>query len=137
MKTSFELEQTLFGILNVATIKNAISGGIYLGDTRPADSENEDITINTITISTDTCPQTATSNINIHVPDIDANLDGKVQKVASRIRMKTLTDKVMTILRNATLTGMLIVPMMMATIAETSINQHYVNIRVDWNIQID
>ena len=137
MKTSFELESILYGILNVRTIKNAISGGIYLGDTRPADSGDEDITINTITVSSDVCPQTATSNVNIHVPDVDANLGGNVQKVANRIRLKALTNLVFTELRNADLTGIKIVPMLMSTMAETSINQHYINIRIDWNIQID
>lgn len=137
MKTSFELESILYGILNVRTIKNAISGGIYLGDTRPEDSGDEDITINTITVSSDVCPQTATSNVNIHVPDVDANLGGKVQKVANRIRLKALTNLVFTELRNADLTGIKIVPMLMSTMAETSINQHYINIRIDWNIQID
>ncbi len=138
MKTSFELEQILYRTLNVSVIKNAISGGIYLGDTRPADSENEDITIDTITVSTDTCPQTATSNINVHVPDTDATMsNGKMTKIANRIRLKALTDKVMTQLRNASLTGIKIVPTMMSIMDESSINQHYANVRVDWNIQID
>jgi len=138
MKTSFELERTLYGVLNVSAIKNAISGGIYLGDTRPVDSDNEDITINTITVSTDTCPQTATSNVNIHVPDVDAKMaNGKSTKIANRVRLKALTDAVMTKLRGAALNGMKIVPMMMSTIDEPSINQHYINIRIDWNIQID
>ena len=137
MKTSFELEQTLYRTLNVSAIKNAISGGIFLGDTRPMDSENEDITINTITVSTDTCPQTATSNVNIHVPDVETKVNGKVHMVANRIRLKALSDKVLNQLRTTQLTGMKIVPMMMSTIDEPSIHQHYMNIRVDWNIQID
>lgn len=137
MKTSFELEQTLYRTLNVSAIKNAISGGIFLGDTRPMDSENEDITINTITVSTDTCPQTATSNVNIHVSDVETKVNGKVHMVANRIRLKALSDKVLNQLRTTQLTGMKIVPMMMSTIDEPSIHQHYMNIRVDWNIQID
>lgn len=138
MKTSFELEQILYRTLNVSAIKNAISGGIYLGDTRPVNSDNEDITINTITVSTDACPQTATSNINVHVPDTDATMsNGKTTKIANRIRLKALTDKVMSQIRNASLTGIKIVPTMMSILDESSINQHYANIRVDWNIQID
>lgn len=137
MKTSFELEQTLYRTLNVSAIKNAISGGIFLGDTRPMDSENEDITINTITVSTDTCPQTATSNVNIHVSDVETKVNGKVHMVANRIRLKALSDKVLNQLRTTQLTGMKIVPMMMSIMDEPSIHQHYANIRIDWNIQID
>ena len=137
MKTSFELEQTLYRALDVSAIKNAISGGIFLGDTRPVDSDNEDITINTITISTDACPQTATSNINIHVADVETKVNGKVHMVANRIRLKALSDKVLNQLRITQFTGMKIVPMMMSVLDEPSIHQHYANIRVDWNIQID
>ena len=132
MKTSFELEQTLYRALDVSAIKNAISGGIFLGDTRPVDSENEDITI-----STDACPQTATSNINIHVADVETKVNGKVHMVANRIRLKALSDKVLNQLRITQFTGMKIVPMMMSVLDEPSIHQHYANIRVDWNIQID
>lgn len=137
MKTSFELEQTLYRALNVSAIKNAISGGIYLGDTRPVDSNDEDITINTITITTDTCPQTATSNVNIHVADVETKVNGKVHMVANRIRLKALSDKVLNQLRITQFTGMKIVPMMMTVLDEPSIHQHYANIRIDWNIQID
>lgn len=137
MKTSFELEQTLYRALNVSAIKNAISGGIYLGDTRPVDSNDEDITINTITITTDTCPQTATSNVNIHVVDVETKVNGKVHMVANRIRLKALSDKVLNQLRITQFTGMKIVPMMMTVLDEPSIHQHYANIRIDWNIQID
>ena len=138
MKTSFDIEQSLFKALNVSAVKNAIDGGIYLGDTRPVDSCCEDITINTITISQDTSPQTATSNINIHVPDIVVKLDdGRINKIADRVRLKAIATKVLSQLRSTKFAGMKCVPMILTTIQEPTINQHYINIRCDWNIQID
>ena len=67
MKTSFDINTIVYRILNVQTVKNAISGDIYKGDDRPDDSTDEDIVINTISLTQDFLPQIATSNVNVYV----------------------------------------------------------------------
>ena len=77
MKTSFDIDTIVFRMLNVPTVKNAISGGIYKGDDRPEDSQDEDICINTISSTQDFLPQIATSNVNIYVADVPKKVKGK------------------------------------------------------------
>ena len=43
MKQTFDLDEIMFKLLNVKTITDEISGGIYLGDGRPEDSSKEDV----------------------------------------------------------------------------------------------
>jgi hypothetical protein len=136
MITSFDLNTILYRILNVSSINDIITGGVYI-DERPEDSDNEDITINTLPVSIETCPQTATSNVNIHVPNKNGKIKGKVQKIKDNPRLKKITSLVLKELQSASLVGMKIIPVMMSTVEESSICQHYTNIRIDWNIQIN
>lgn len=137
MKTSFDTDSILYGVLNVPSVRNAISGGIYVGDTRPDDPDAEDIAINTVTMTSDCLPQLATSNVNIYVPDTEKTIGGKSQSVANRIRLKAITERVMSALRGARVEGLKIIPESQTVMAETSIRQHFVNIRISWNIQTD
>ena len=69
MKTTFDTDSILYNILLNSPLKNAISGGFYLGEDRPDDSEEEDVVINSIVLSQDYHPQIGTSNVNIYAPD--------------------------------------------------------------------
>ena len=80
-------------------------------------------------------PQIATSNVNIYVKDSNKKIKGKNQLQANRTRLKVLSKKVIDILRGAKITGLKIIPGSQTLLAEKDIKQHYVNIRVDWNIQ--
>lgn len=137
MKTSFDTDAILFDLLRKSPLKNAISGGIYVGDTRPADSEDEDVVVNTITLTQDFLPQIATSNVNIYASDVNKTIKSKNQLQANRTRLKSLTDKAMTTLRGARITGLKLIPTSQVVLAEPSVKQHFVNIRIEWNIQTD
>lgn len=137
MKTSFDTEAILFDLLSKSPLNNAIGGGIYVGDTRPEDSTDEDVVVNTITLTQDFLPQIATSNVNIYVSDTSKTIKGKKQLQANRTRLKALSEKAMDVLRNARITGLKLIPISQVMLAESSIKQHYVNIRIDWNIQTD
>lgn len=137
MKTSFDTDAILFDLLSKSPLNNAIGGGIYVGDTRPEDSTDEDVVVNTITLTQDYLPQIATSNVNIYVSDTNKTIKGKKQLQANRTRLKALSEKAMDVLRNARITGLKLIPTSHVVLAESSIKQHYVNIRIDWNIQID
>jgi hypothetical protein len=106
-----------------------------VGDDRPDDSANEDIVVNSIDLTQDYLPQTGSSNVNIYVPDAKVKIDGKQQQQANRSRLKDLSEKTMDILRGANVTGLKLTPVSQRILAEPSIKQHYVNIRIEWNIQ--
>ena len=69
LKTSFDTDAILYGILSRSPLKAALSGGIYVGDDRPADSMAEDVVINTITLTQEYHPQQGVSNVNVYVSD--------------------------------------------------------------------
>lgn len=134
MKTSFDTDAILFGMLDK---KTSIKGGCYVGDDRPENSVDEDIVVNTIDLAQDTLPQIGTSNINIYTADTSKKIRGKMQVSANRTRLKVLTNEVLAIVRAANIKGLKAIPGNISIMYEPLTKQHFVNIRIDWNIQID
>lgn len=138
MKSSFDIESILFKILkDDDTLSKMINGNIYVGDTRPLNSKKEDIIINTISITSEYLPQVATTNVNVYVPDHYITVQGQKQTQINRKRLQVISDKVLEIIRNCNIEGVELTTETQVTLSEQSISQHYVNIRVYWNIQID
>lgn len=135
MKQVFDTDAILFKILKDSSVKNVISGGIYVGDDRPDDSQDEDIVVNTIDLTQDYHPQIGTSNVNIYVPDKNVKVKNKQQVKSNRVRLKALSEKTINVLRSAKVPGLVFTIESQSTLAEPNINQHYVNIRISWNIQ--
>lgn len=134
MKQTFDTDSILYQILNGSpAILSAISGGVYI-DERPDGSEAEDIVVNTIDLTQDNPPQLGTSNVNIHVSDKNVQINGIQQKKKDRERLKSLTTIVLDVLKSAKIEGLALIVTNQTTIKEPTINQHYVNIRVDWVI---
>jgi hypothetical protein len=134
MKQTFDTDSILFQILNDSpAILSAISGKVYI-DERPDSSESEDIVVNTIALTLDNPPQLGSSNVNIHVSDMDVQINGVQQKKKDRERLKLLTAIVVDVLKSAKIEGLALIVSTQTTIKEPSISQHYVNIRVDWVI---
>lgn len=134
MKQTFDTDSILFQILNDSpAILSAISGKVYI-DERPDSSESEDIVVNTIALTLDNPPQLGSSNVNIHVSDMDVQINGVQQKKKDRGRLKLLTAIVVDVLKSAKIEGLALIVSTQTTIKEPSISQHYVNIRVDWVI---
>ena len=137
MKQTFDLDAIIYGLLNVPSITGFINGEVYVGDDRPDDSECEDIVVNSIDLSQDYLPQLGTSNVNVYVPDKPRRIKGKSQYKACRQRMKSITQKVVSELRNAVVPGLKFTIDAQTVLNESEIKQHYVNIRISWNIQTD
>lgn len=134
MKQTFDTDTIIYGVLKgTAALTSAISGGVYPRQ-RPLNSGKEDVVINTITLTQDTYPQLGTSNINIHVPDKTVTIDGVQQKVQNGERLKAISALVLEAIRRANVTGLKMIVESQATVQEASINEHYVNIRINWNI---
>lgn len=137
MKQSFDTDTILCRILNSSPVKDEISGGIYYQDDRPNDSEKEDIVINTVTLSQDFHPQLGESNINVFVPDKLVTINGKQQRKTDRVRLKELSEIITTAIRNANIKGLKAIIKWQTVLAVHEVNQHFSNIRISWNIQID
>ena len=134
MKQIFDTDTVLFQTLKSdASLTSQLSGGIYIRQ-RPDNSVNEDIVINTIALSQEFAPQIGTSNINIHVADKTVNIGGVQQKVADLSRLKTLSSLVLEKIRGTVIKGLSMSIEPQNLIREPEINQHYVNIRINWNI---
>ena len=117
---SIETDDILFEILNAsAELKAALSGGIYVQGERPDNSGKED----------------GTSNVNIHVPDKKERIGRTEQFKAHRERIRELTAIVLSVLKSANITGLTIRVSTETIIKEPGINEHYNNLRVEWNIQ--
>jgi hypothetical protein len=136
MITSFDTNDVLFQTLNAsAELKAMITGKIYTGK-RPLNSAKEDICINTITVTRTYTPQSGTSNVNIHVPDKPVNHNGQEQKDINDTRLREITGKVISLLEAARVTGLSFWISNQTVLAEPETEQHYTNLRIDWNIQI-
>ena len=134
MKTPFDTDAILFGLLDG---KTSIKGGCFVGDDRPENSTDEDIVVNTIDLPQDSLPQIGTSNINIYTKDTSKKIKGKMQVSANRTRLKALANEAAAIVRSANIKGLKAIVGNMVIMNEPTTKQHFVNIRIDWNIQID
>lgn len=133
MKTSFDTDDILYQILSSNTeLKNMVTGGIYKGE-RPDSSEKEDIVINTITVTQD-LPQQGASNVNIYVPDMSIKIAGKPQRKANTERLRVLTNKVLNILADASVEGLMFWVTNQSVLKEPDVFQHFSNLRIEWNI---
>lgn len=134
MKQTYDTDSIIFGILKASSqLASAISGGIYVGQ-RPDNSEKEDIVVNTINLTQEYEPQIGSSNVNIHVPDKLQTIGGVPMKIEDRARLKLLSGYVLEALRSSKVAGLKIIVTNQNTIREADIYQHFVNIRIDWNI---
>lgn len=136
MKQTFDLDAIIFRLLSVKAVKDCV-GGVYVSDDRPADSKKPDVVINSIDLTQDYLPQVATTNVNIYVPDKSLKINGKCQFVACRDKLKTITEKVVSELRKAVVPGLKFIIENQTVLNDSEIKQHYVNIRISWNIQTD
>lgn len=127
MYDSFDTNEMLFNLLNIAEIKNAISGSVY-NDGRPLSSQKEDIVVSTISVTQAHKPQLATSNINIHVPDL------KGLEIKDVARLKVITRLVKEHLNTDSLKEKSVYVSSQSTVQNPQTNEHFVNLRIEWRI---
>lgn len=136
MKTSFDIDKIVYKLLSGSSeLKSTITGGVYYSNDRPDGSVNEDVVINTITMTQDYLPQLATSNVNIYVADIQRRIDGVEQAKPNHERLAKLTKIVLDVLRSAQIDGLKIIPESQSVLNDATVKQHFCNIRIAWNIQ--
>ena len=133
MKTPFETNEILMGLLMGNT---SIKGGYYHEGDRPDNSTEEDIVVNTIDLTVDTLPQIGTSNVNIYVSDTSKKVHGNMMLLPNPMRLKELGNEVAALIRESRIPGIKAVSGTTSIMGEPNTKQHFVNIRVDWNIQV-
>lgn len=133
--SSIDTDDILFKIVSEAVTsgKVVINGGVFTQGERPDDSEDEDIVINTITVTHDK-PQTGTSNVNIYAKDLKLRIKGKEQRKADRERLRTIGNALVAYLDAQNIADLEYWIESDIVIKELEVNQHYRNIRISWNI---
>lgn len=136
MKTTLEIIDILYQVLNVADVKAAITGGVYKAS-RPMNSKAIDVVIGCLPTN-NLQLQTAVANVNIHVPNLTINVGG-VQDTSQPdfAKLRTLSALVISKLEGGTSTHWFEVQQQ-NIFAEHDLREHYSNIRVNFfaiNIQ--
>lgn len=130
------LNTELYKILSGnGALKAAISGGIYIEE-RPDGSADEDIVINTADVQFGH-PQSATSNVFVHIPDKRVKIKGHEQTTQDTERMDTVASLVREAIGSAHIEGIEIwvVAERTRTIAAAYAPEHYKVMSLEWNIQ--
>lgn len=134
--SSIDADDLLISIIRQArdTGEIDITGVICPEDDRPADSQTEDIVVNTIDLTQDNKPQDGTTNVNIYVPDIRVKIRGKEQTKADRQRLQEIGDALVSFIKELNHPELEIWIESDTILAEPTPRQHYRNIRVKLNI---
>lgn len=129
MKTVLDQTTEIYKLLNIATVKAAINGGIY-STLRPSDSILEDIVVNSVTTG-DGSIQYGISNVNIYVPDIIEPVGGKQRYTPNTSKLRTIVNIVKPILEESYGADFSLWIDTTGIFREEAINQHYFNFRIE------
>jgi hypothetical protein len=131
MKTTFDLVNTIYTALFNSAMRTAISGSIYKQQ-RPLDSTKEDVVINALPITGDQL-QSSIININIHVPNLLIESNGKQDNTQPNlVKLKSLTDLVIAAVNNTYGVNFNYSVQQQTLIQD--IDDYYSNIRVQFNL---
>lgn len=136
-KTAEEIEEDIYKLLAESDLASEISGGIYRDGMRPFNSQDEDAVIYFLT-GLDGQKQMGIVNVNIYIPNID---NGNRLLVKNTTRCKRIgqclsdfKESLMGSRLNTTRSGYWFIPngTMIRSFEEKEINQHYVNLRLEF-----
>lgn len=133
MKTPLHQIALLHTALTGSSLDAAISGAVYQLK-RPVESDKEDVVINSLPVSGEQL-QRGVANVNIYVPDLKLKIGGKPQTMPDMARLDALTELATPILEQryrANNGGYVFRIASTQLIEEVETQQHYVNIRVDF-----
>lgn len=132
MITTFIVIDTIYAKIAASALDIATNGELYKLK-RPLDSTKEDIVINCLPISGEQV-QLATANVNIHVPDILLDIDGKEQFMPDTVRLKTLADMADSLLKDVSAAGYYYYIASQATLQDQnhSTPNHFINVRIEF-----
>jgi hypothetical protein len=128
MITNYDIDRMLYRLFKAAVTLHTIpiNGDAYNGD-RPLNSDMEDITVKTLSVSGDGFPQNALTNINCYVKDIAEDGGGYVRDGR---RLDDLSRDIVDFIDTIEIPNTTLEVEAATEIAETAIHQHYLNVRV-------
>lgn len=133
-KTNEEIEQFIYDALAPLLAKDVreediISGDLYPEDCRPLDSQLEDAVIAVADGFPDQI-QTGRARVNIYVPDIDCGFGRKVKDKDRLTELSEIGEVILRLLKEADSQYHWRLFRTTATIADPSIEQHFVNVNL-------
>ena len=130
-KTTSQIEQAIYDALELF-FEGKISGMLYKSGCRPLDSRLEDAVISVGSTSAEQI-QTGRAKLNIYVSDIDNNSGSLVPDKERLTEFSLLTEDVLKILNESDTDYLFDLSGATETIAEPDINQHFVNINLEFD----
>lgn len=99
MKTTADQDNILYDLISQSPLKTFIRGGVYKGE-RPLDSQSEDVVISSMLVGDGTL-QAGVANVNIYVPKVYQNINGKKQTLKDTKRVDEVLAVARGVLREA------------------------------------
>jgi hypothetical protein len=131
MMTSLDMVDVLFQVLWNSSLRNNISGSIYKYK-RPASSTKEDVVINSLPVN-NLQLQTAVLNVNIHVPNVVATLNGSQDNsIPNTKRLKAIVDEAIPMLKDRWAQDYNFDIQQQNLFEDDNGTSHYINIRIDF-----
>ena len=99
MRTTADQDNILYELISQSPLKTFIRGGLYKGE-RPLDSQSEDVVISSMLVGDGTL-QAGVANVNIYVPKVYQNINGKKQTLKDTKRVDEVLAVARGVLREA------------------------------------
>ncbi len=130
VKTSEEIEADIYRLIKQSELSNAISGKVYRDGKRPNNSNREDIIIIFQTAIQEGFQQIGAVNINVYVPDLKSGSNTYSKNIARCRELGRLCERFVSSLP----TGNYLFKnrKVIQTYSESNINQHFVNINLEF-----
>ena len=132
MTTTLDIVDTLFARLDASALKTAINGNICK-HRRDPNSTSEDVVINSLPVNNEQLSR-AVANVNVHVPDIEVTVNGQQDKQPNHPRLKQLAGIAVTALNDVWETNKNYTVQQQTLIRDADAGDHYINIRIEFNI---
>ncbi|UTA66651.1 MULTISPECIES: hypothetical protein [Emticicia] len=99
MRTTADQDNILYDLISSSPLRTFIRGGVYKGE-RPLDSPGEDVVISSMLVGDGTL-QAGVANVNIYVPKVYQNINGKKQTLKDTKRVDEVLAVARGVLREA------------------------------------
>lgn len=132
MKTTATQDNILFKLINESAIKTTIKGGIYKGE-RPIDSKAEDVVIGSMLVGDGTLQQ-GVANVNIYIPKIAVQVNGKMQLIKDTKRISEVLAIAAPVLKQAFGNYYSLWTSRQADYDEPEINQTRLSFRIEFRL---
>ena len=131
MKTTLDIIDLNYAVLNVPAVTAQLTGGVYK-NTRPVSSDKTDVVIGCLPVSNDQL-QRAVANVNIHVPNLVINQGNYTDYTQPDFAaLRSLAALVTGVLNDVSTPTHWFAVQQQNHFSEPERKEHYVNIRVNF-----